>query len=373
MNGWRTIDGYKDMLTLMASLSRMYSDNAIPYLYYRVTENLFCKYCNAKNISRDDTAYDAKIGDLGIGIKTFQLKGGKSTEKVAEFDKLSPQLWGLKGEALASKLADFRNERMESANILYGVKHSEYHIIGRTKGQLEIFDTPYDFIDKDSIRVIDDDDTSINFSDKYHLYTYSHNKSTLKMQFVAPENKIVLPVNIIEDPFTLLQSLITKAEVSSSAQTRETDSVVLPLFSVRGKKDNQEKYVPESSGLNQWNAGGRARDYDEVYVQIPKGVHKEHPDFFPGRETSFWLHLPNERDVLSAKVCQQDNKALMTNPNKALGEWILRKVLRLAQGELLTYERLLMAGFDSLRITKLDSENYQVDVTTESYSPDSDE
>lgn len=362
------------MLALMASLSRLYSDREIPYLYYRVTENLFCKYCNAKNISRDDTAYDAKIGDLGIGIKTFQIANGQSsTEKVAEFDKLSPQLRRLKGEELALKLADFRNERMESANILYGVKQSEYHIIGRTKGHLVIFDTPYDFIDKDSINVTKDDGVSISFTDKKHSYTYSHNKSTLKMQFVASENRVILPVSIIEDPFTLLQNLITKAGMMPFGQKKEAEFVILPLFAVRGKKDDHEKYVPECSGLNQWNAGGRARDFDEVYVPIPRKVHKEHPDFFPGRDTSFWLHLPNEKDVLSAKVCQQGDKALMTNPNKALGEWLLRKVLRLKQGELLTYDRLLMAGFDSLRITKLDSENYQVDVATESYSPDSDE
>ncbi len=58
MSNWRTTKAYRDMLTLMGSLSRLYSESDMPFIYYRVTENLFCKYCNAKNLSRDDMAYD---------------------------------------------------------------------------------------------------------------------------------------------------------------------------------------------------------------------------------------------------------------------------------------------------------------------------
>ena len=34
-------------------------------------------------------------------------------------------------------------------------------------------------------------------------------------------------------------------------------------------------------------------------------------------------------EILSAKVCQQGRKALMTNPNNAMADWMLRKVLSL--------------------------------------------
>lgn len=83
---------YLSMLALMAKLSNLYSDSAIPFIHYRITENLFCRYLGAKNLSRTDTAYDAKWGDWGVGIKTFILSGQRSKEKIAEFNALAPDL-----------------------------------------------------------------------------------------------------------------------------------------------------------------------------------------------------------------------------------------------------------------------------------------
>ena len=51
----------------------------------------------------------------------------------------------------------------------------------------------------------------------------------------------------------------------------------------------------------------------------------------------------------------------MTNPNKALSDWLLRKVLKLKEYEILTYEKLKIIGIDSVRITKIDTENYKID------------
>ena len=121
-----------------------------------------------------------------------------------------------------------------------------------------------------------------------------------------------------------------------------------------------ERYVAEKSGLNQWNASGRKRDYGEVYIQIPSFIHKQYPDFFPARDVSFNLEIPTG-EVLVAKVCQQGSKALMTNPNKALSDWLLRKVLRLEEGELLTYKRLELLNVDSVLVTKLDDNKFRID------------
>lgn len=369
MSNWRTTEGYQKMLVLMGSLSKLYSDSIIPFIYYRVTENLFCKYCDAKNLARDDSAYDARIGNVGIGIKTFQVRGGRSTEKIAEFDKLSTQLRNLHNMDLAMKLAEFRNARMQSANNLYGIDQSVYHIIGRSVGRLEIFDSPYDFVDVDSLKIIEETDKALRFKDRNHSYTFNRSKSVLMKQFVVPENRIVLPIEIIDDPYTLLEKMLTGDVIQQEQKdVKGKDYVILPLYSLKGKKGNKQKVVPECSGLNQWNAEGRQRDYDEVYIPVPSSIHKKYPDFFPNRDTSFTLHLPDDTNTLSAKMCQQGNKALMSNPNKALGEWILRKVLQLKQGDLLTYDRLLKAGFDSLKITRIDSENYYVDISNESYS-----
>lgn len=102
--------------------------------------------------------------------------------------------------------------------------------------------------------------------------------------------------------------------------------VVLPLYGIR----NEEKFIFEKSGLNQWNASGRKRDIGEVYIPIPAELHKKYPDFFPKRDISFNLQVPTG-EVFRAKFCQENSKALMTNPNWALSDWLLRKVLPLTR------------------------------------------
>ncbi len=44
LTSWHNNSKYFDMLRIMAQLSRLFSDNIIPYLDYRLAENLFCKY-----------------------------------------------------------------------------------------------------------------------------------------------------------------------------------------------------------------------------------------------------------------------------------------------------------------------------------------
>ncbi len=46
--------------------------------------------------------------------------------------------------------------------------------------------------------------------------------------------------------------------------------------------------------------------------------------------------------------------------NKSLGQRLLRDVLKLKQGELLTIEMLEQYGIDSVRIDKIDAENYEI-------------
>lgn len=124
------------------------------------------------------------------------------------------------------------------------------------------------------------------------------------------------------------------------------DYVILPLYSTKG-----EKHVPLQSGLNQWNAGGRSRDANEIYIPVPIQIHRKYPSFFPNRDTPFVLRLP-DGSHLSAKICQQNGKALMSNPNASLGEWMLRKVLKLNEGELVTIDTLNLYGIDSIMIRK---------------------
>lgn len=64
----------------------------------------------------------------------FILKNDASVEKIAEFNKLRPELVDLKGFDLAVKLGEFRNSRMEFADNAYAVSLSKYHIVGRCNG-----------------------------------------------------------------------------------------------------------------------------------------------------------------------------------------------------------------------------------------------
>ncbi len=130
---------------------------------------------------------------------------------------------------------------------------------------------------------------------------------------------------------------------------------------------NKQKFVFEKSALNQWNAGGRKRDISEVYLQIPINIHKNFSGFFPPRDKYFNLKVPTG-EILQAKVCQDNSKALMTNPNKALSNWLLRKVLKLKEGELATIEKLDLLGFDSVMIQKQNDNEFSIDIVkTDSY------
>ena len=54
----------------------------------------------------------------------------------------------------------------------------------------------------------------------------------------------------------------------------------------------------------------------------------------------------------------------MSNPNKLLGEWILRKVLQIPVGQLVTYEDLDHVGIDSVIITKLEEDLFKINFAT---------
>ncbi|MBI4646809.1 MAG: restriction endonuclease [Bacteroidia bacterium] len=349
---------YISYLKAVCSLSKLFSQSNVPYLYYRLAENIYCKTFGAENLSRDDLAYDAKLGNVGIGIKTF-IDKKTNNEKIAEFNTFSGQLRNLKGEKLAIKLAELRNERINFANRTYGIDNAIYHCIARDEKSIKIFETSYDLIDIYNLKNVKIKDASISFNDKKNKYSFNFSKSTLFKKFVTPDNAVNINIEILEDPLKLILQLFNKQiTISDKFVIAGVNYVILPLYSLRESKSDF-KIVSSKSGLNQWNAGGRKRDIGEVYIPIPIIIHKKYPHFFPDRETPFNLHVPTG-EILNAKLCQENSKALMTNPNNALSDWLLRKVLKLKEKELLTYERLNLLGIDSVRITKIDKKNYKI-------------
>lgn len=357
---------YLKLLSAVSKLSGLFSESSVPFINYRVAENIFCRSFDAGNLSRSDTAFDANYNSIGVGLKTFVCNGNSSTEKVAEFNSLSRVLKEFRGKELALKLGEFRNDRINLANRVYDIENSLYHIVARKDKELFLFETDYNIIDVNNIHSVKDNKASLQFEDGNNFYSFNYSKSTLFRKFIIPHDAFRLPIEIIEDPYSLLLDLFENKDLKPATDKliKGVNYVILPLYGIQKGK----KFIFERSGLNQWNANGRKRDFGEIYIPIPAELHKKYPNFFPNRDEEFNLQIPTG-EIFNSKVCQENSKALMTNPNKALSDWLLRKVLQLKEGELATIEKLDNLGFDSVIITKDENDQFNIDIMkTNAYS-----
>jgi hypothetical protein len=354
------IKSYKDMIASIAALSRLSSESSIPYIGYREAENIFCMAFEAENLSRSDCSADAKKHTTGIGVKTFLNVNGKTMQKVAEFNSDSELYRGKTPREIINIIAELRNERLRATKRIHGLDELIYHCVVRAESKIMVFECPMDEVDIKSIKNITTGNKNvINFEDDKNEYSFNQSKSTLYKRFLTTNVLLEVDVKIIDNPYEAIKNIMSQlgGKLKFAPIRLEQDHVLLPLFSDKGGRK-----VPERSGLNQWNAAGRARDYNEVYVPIPAWIHKKFPDFFPSRDIPFDLRLPNG-EILNVKVCQEGGKALMSNPNLALGKWLLRTVMNLAEGELLTYEKLEQLGLDSVVVYKELDGFYTIDFT----------
>ncbi len=348
---------YKKILKILGSLTNLFSESKVPYLNYRITENLFCKAFSAKNLSRSDVSADASLNNVGIGIKTFVNGNGKSLQKVAEFNKDNIKFRGLTPKKLINKVADLRNDRINTTKRIYGLNFMIYHCIVRDKGKIKTFECDMNLINKSKIKLLKITKNTISFKDSKNEYSFNITKSTLYKRFITKNLIFEIDVKILKDPFEILEKKFLKVKNIYYKKTiSEKPFVILPLYSTT----NDEKIVHQKSGLNQWNAKGRKRDVNEIYIPIPIWIHKRFPAFFLSRDITFNLMLPNST-LLEAKICQDNSKALMSKHNADLGKWLLRAVLNLKEKELLTYEKLQEIGLDSVIIEKIDSKTYAID------------
>jgi len=279
-------------------------------------------------------------------------------QKIAEFNRDAYMIRGKSPTDIIKIIANLRNERILSTMRIYGLEGMIYHCIVREAMLIKVCEFPMETIDISNITniLVRNKGNAIYFSERKNEYSFNLNKNTLYKRFDTTEPLISINVEILENPYSLLSSLIAyDTERKDETIKRNRESVILPLFSDRGVRN-----VPERSGLNQWNAGGRKRDNNEVYIPIPAWIHKKFPNFFPSRDDVFLLKLPNGNE-LSAKVCQDGSKALMSNPNLALGKWLLREVMNLKEKELLTYERLQVIGIDSVEVYKITDKVFKID------------
>lgn len=359
---------YIELLKIIGSLSYLFSDSPNPYLYYRAHENLFCEVFKARNLSRGDISFDAVKGKFGIGLKTFLQNNGLTFQKIAEFNADSDLFRGIvKEEDIVYKVAELRNKRIQMTQNATNTNQNIYHIITRDKGRMNIVETSMDLIDIDSIQIPKmQSKNTIKFSDKYSDYSFSRSKNTLLKRFDTRQNQMIkqFPVIILKNPFELLTQFKESSKEILEPHERQ-ESIILPLYSTRYGE------VSKRSGLNQWNARGRRRHPDEVYIPIPLWIHTSFPSFFEfsknyysGKSAkdspSFNVELPSG-EIMSCKVAQSGGKALMSNPNKLLGHWILRQVLQVPTNTLVTKKLLDEIGIDSVKLTKKNNEYYILD------------
>ena len=369
--------GYKKMLSVIGSLAVLFSDSDKPYLPYRCHENIFCKYFEAENLARHDCSADAKKGNIGIGLKTWV---GTDDQKVAEFGKLRPQYERLTGLELVKTISEYRNERIRITKNTYDIANMYYHIIKREPNLMRIFECSFDPIETENIKILEGKKSGANniyFTDGKHTYHFSLAKNTLFMLFDDMNLLDSIKVDILEDPYEYLMRGLdidnsANVVVKAPSNLDKENSICLRLYSTNS---SGKKFVAEHSGLNQWN-GMRTcniqkpdgtifhketkRDPNELYIPYPAEDRRRRPDFFPPKDTSFNLRLP-DGITIKAKVCQQDSKAIMSNPNSDLGRWLLRKVFELPEGRLVTYEMLEIFDIDSVIFTKIAPGEYSVD------------
>ena len=380
------------MLTIIGKLSRLFSTAEEPYLYYRAHENVFAKYFDVDNNARHDDSADAYSVEqgVGIGLKTWI---GRDDQKVAEFGRLRPNYENLDGMELIQQIAEYRNTRIRTTLNSHGLREMIYHIVKRIPNAMQIYESAFDYIDREHI-VLDENRGNANnvyFNDGNHTYHFNKSKSTLYMIFEDMELLDEFEVEIVDDPYDLLAQLFEEdehmgVEGDLEAFTHRMERYRQLYLRLYATDRNGQKYVPERSGLNQWNAGGRARDVNEVYIPYLKEDRERGLDFFPPRDTPFTLILPDNSEI-SAKVCQrayrklsdaeyenlseeekriEDEKSLvgksiMSNPNKVLGKWLLRDVLQIEEGTVITYDMLRVYNIDCVIFTKREEGVYSVD------------
>ena len=346
------LDTYISNLSLLCLLSNLFSSSTTPMLYYRATEKIYCGAFGAEDLTRSDAPVDCIIGQTGIGIKTFLENNGHTFQKVQEFDKQRncyDSISDLKKKV--EKIAQLRNNALNTFRSLHNLTKSIYHCIVRSEGKIALHEEYMNYIDIQSIFDISLKGNTIFFSSisngKTEEYSFSLTKSTLFKRFETKNDYFVVePVKILDDPLNFLNQLPLQNIIDKQ---KLPPSIICPLYSIT---DTGPVVYPKS-GLNQWNAAGRPRHPDEIYIPYNSQLRGKTEGFFPARDKPFKVRLP-DHTIISMKVCQENCKAIMSNPNKDLGKWLLRDKLHIPQFELVSYSKLLEIGYDSVIFTKYD-------------------
>lgn len=379
---------YVEFLKIFGALSGLFKDNIEganarkPYLYYRNHEQLFTRIFDVEDLTRRDSAFDA-VGTwendrVGIGLKTWIHSRDLTFQKVAEFNRLAPEViyplieTGTPDDVIR-KVSELRNKRIMLDKRLYKTDRDVYHYVTRDDNVMNIVEAPYDLVDIESLELISSNGKTFTFKDRSRRFKFYKSKSVLLEEFDASEAEVIaqIPIEQFDDPFELIR-MIRLPQIPDQVVYEE---IYLPLY--QDKKD--EQLVSDKSGVNIRHAKSKSKDSNiprpdhEIEVRISTWIHRVFPGFFGidafdkdqvknADLNNFDLILPDGR-ILRGRVKQDNGKSLQTSPQSALGEWILGDVLKLEnRDDKVTWELLNELGIDSLKITKIDDKHFKITV-----------
>lgn len=379
---------YVEFLKLFGALSGLFKDNIEganarkPYLYYRNHEQLFARVFDVEDLTRRDSAFDA-VGiwedeRVGIGLKTWIHSRDFTFQKVAEFNRLAPEvIYPLIENGTADdvirKVSELRNKRIMLDKGLYKTDRDVYHFVTRDDNTMKIIETPYELIDIESLELISSNGKTFTFKDKSRRFKFYKSKSVLLEEFDASEAEVIaqIPIEQFDDPFELIR-MIKLPQISDQVVYEE---IYLPLY--QDKKD--EQLVSDKSGVNIRHAKSKnkgsntPRPAHEIEIRISTWIHRVFPGFFGidafdkdqvknAELNDFDLILP-DGTALRGRIKQDNGKSLQTSPQSALGKWVLEDVLKLHdRDDKVTWELLDELGIDSLKITKIDDKHFKITV-----------
>lgn len=143
--------------------------------------------------------------------------------------------------------------------------------------------------------------------------------------------------------------------VSGIGNLNELDSVCISLLASRGEFKGQ---LAPRSGLNWGQRPEYNREPNQAYIRVPKAV--ADLKFFPERGVDFTI-LTDDNKILTAKIEQDNAKAITTPQNNSLIGVYFRNRLDSPIDELVPTERLITYGRTDVCFYKIDDETYYMD------------
>lgn len=402
---------YKNYLKIYGALSNLFRQkkgDPIPYLDSKFQETLFAKSFNCENVDIGNTPHDvmAVVNNkrIGIGIKTW-MNSKTSFQKVMQLKAYRNDFAHLfisdQYHELAFEISRVKNERLNIDYKRLALSEFEniYHYITRDRGRFVVQECSYPLVDLNKIKVIDNNNSSLTWTDGIKTYKYTYSDCQIWQQFGLSENgrSTILDeieIEIFDDPFKFLLNAYENLKTPSTRLHNKEDieEVYLPLYSYKTKE------VEQKSGLNAWNSAPKSktalqRPLNEIYIPIPREFHIKYPNFFvpniiefeqkqnylqsinkPREEIQFRIHLPNGKNI-PGRLTQSGYKAFQSGSlseresngkligQSALGQWLLVDVLGLQNREVVTRDWLRKKGIDSIKLwrRKNDFKNIYLD------------